>query len=185
MGTRIDLLRGWLDSAFEGLAGHFNELTLAEALFVPPGGYRSIFGTIKHAAGWSHVYRSYAFDPAPVGWRDLAWPRGLRDTIVPNETYLREVIDWLRLSHRLWQAELLRTFEKELDELRPVHWRAQLPLAEIVRIVAGHHIYHAGEINQLLSICRHEAWEEGEEVEENLAPSPGHRVRPPWRRAAG
>ena len=51
-----------------------------------------------------------------------------------------------------------------------------------MRAIATHHVYHAGEINQLLSIHRHEAWEEGEEVEENLAPSEGHRVIPPWRR---
>jgi hypothetical protein len=39
---------------------------------------------------------------------------------------------------------------------RPVHWGAALPLADIVRAIATHHVYHAGEINQLLSIQVHE-----------------------------
>jgi hypothetical protein len=34
-------------------------------------------------------------------------------------------------------------------------------------MVASHHLYHAGESNQLLALCRGEAWEKGEEVEEN------------------
>lgn len=42
-----------------------------------------------------------------------------------------------------------------------------MQLLDIDRLIENHHIYHAGEINQLLSIYRHEAWEEGEEVEEN------------------
>jgi len=53
---------------------------------------------------------------------------------------------------------------------------------DIVRLIANHHIYHAGKINQLLSIYRQEAWEEGEEVEENIISSDGHRVIPPWKR---
>ena len=46
-------------------------------------------------------------------------------------------------------------------------------------MVAGYHVYHAGEINQLLAIRRGEAWEEGEEVEEKHIATVGHRVRPP------
>ena len=182
MHTRLELARHLLDSAFGTLSDHLERLTLEEALFVPPGGYRSIIGTIKHAAGWGHVYRSYAFDASPVSWQSLRWPHGLRDTIIKSEAYLGDLIEWLRLSHRLWQQDLLGVKDEELDGLRPVHWGDTLRLSEIVRILAGHHFYHAGEINQLLSICRQEAWEEGEEVEENLIPSAGHRVVPPWKR---
>jgi hypothetical protein len=49
------------------------------------------------------------------------------------------------------------------------------------RLIAGHHIYHAGELNQVLSILRGEAWEEGEEVEESNISAIGHRVIPPWK----
>ena len=149
---------------------------------VPAGGFRSIIGTIKHTAGWSHVYHSYAFDDQPVTWRHLEWPRGLRDTIVKSESYLAELIDWLKHSQRLWREDLLQVQEDGLDQPRPVHWGDTIPLVNIVQLIANHHIYHAGEINQILSIYRHEAWEEGEEVEENNIASDGHRVIPPWRR---
>ena len=68
----------------------------------------------------------------------------------------------------------------QLDELRPLHWGHSAPLHEIVIMIAGHHIYHAGELNQLLSIHRREAWEEAEEVEENNVSTVGYRVRPRW-----
>ena len=182
MHTRLELSLSSLDSAFGILSDNLKELTLGEALFVPPGGYRSVIGTIKHTAAWSHVYRSYVFDAVPVAWLDLQWPQGLRDTIIKSEAYLAELINWLNLSNQLWQQDLQQIQEDDLDQQRPVHWGDTLPLIEIVRLIAHHTIYHAGEINQLLSIVRHEAWEEGEEVEENLIASEGHRVIPPWRR---
>jgi hypothetical protein len=45
------------------------------------GGYRSILGILKHTAGWSHVYHSYAFDATPRHSNAVDWPRGLRDTV--------------------------------------------------------------------------------------------------------
>jgi len=68
-----------------------------------------------------------------------------------------------------------------LEELRPAHRREKLPLYDIVVTIANQLVYHAGEINQMLSIYRGEAWEEGEEVEENNVSTEGHRVVPPWR----
>jgi uncharacterized damage-inducible protein DinB len=171
-----------LDAAFGILSDNIKGLTLEEALFVPPGGFRSTFGTLKHTAGWSHVYRSCVFDSSPISWSTLQWPNGLRDTIIKSESYLTELIQWLNLSHRLWQQNLLTIQDDELDQLRPVHWGETMPLFDIIRLIAHHHVYHAGEINQLLSIYRHEAWEEGEEVEENNISSDGHRVVPPWKR---
>jgi uncharacterized damage-inducible protein DinB len=171
-----------LDSAYEILSDHLKRLTLAEALFVPTGGYRSIIGTLKHTAGWSHVYRSYAFDASPTSWGKLAWPQGMRDTIRKSDAYLTDLIRWLELSHRLWQKNLINVQEQGLDQPRPTHWGDIMPLYVIVQCIANHNIYHAGEINQILSICRHEAWEEGEEVEENNIASEGHRVVPPWKR---
>ncbi len=181
MPTRLEITRSSLDSAFGILSDNLKGLTLAEALFVPQGGFRSILGTLKHTAAWSHVYRSYAFDASPVSWLTLLWPHGLRETIIKSEAYLADLIHWLDLSHQLWQQDLQTIQEDDLDQPRPLHWGGTMPLMEIVRMVGNHHVYHAGEINQLLSVFRHEAWEEGEEVEENLTPSDGHRVIPPWK----
>jgi uncharacterized damage-inducible protein DinB len=106
----------------------------------------------------------------------------LRATIVKSKGYLDDLIQWLDTSHQLWRHDLLHIQEADLYRERPVHWGETMALAKIVRLIANHHVYHAGEINQLLSVFRHEAWEEGEEVEENLTPSDGHRVIPPWKR---
>jgi hypothetical protein len=182
MRTRVELTLHMLDWGFNILSDNLKSLTLAEALFAPPNCYRSIIGTIKHTAAWSHVYRSYAFDADPVHWRGLAWPHGLRDTINKSEAYLAELIDWLSLSHQLWLHDLSRTADEELDQPRPVHWGDTMLLFDIVNLIAHHHVYHAGEINQLLAIYRQESWEEGEEVEENHISSEGHKVIPPWKR---
>ena len=47
-------------------------------------------------------------------------------------------------------------------------------------MVAAHWLYHSGEINAILAIQRREAWEYGEEVEENHISTRGHGVRPDW-----
>ena len=180
MRSRVGITRHLLDAAYRTAFANLTGLTLDEALFTPAGGYRSVLGILKHTAAWSHVYHSFAFDPAPRGWIDIDWPRGLRDTVDTSPEYLDEVIAWFSLSHVLWMRSLERVADEDLDRARPLHWGQTAPLYDIVVIVAGHHVYHAGEINQLLSIHRGEAWEEGEEVEENHIATLGHRVRPPW-----
>ena len=182
MRTCLDLTMQLLDSAFGILSDHLKGLMLEEAIFVPSSGYRSVLGTLKHAAGWSHVYCSYAFDSSPTSWLNLEWPHGCRTTIIKSESYVTDLIQWLNLSHQLWQQNLRQIRDDDLEQSRPVHWGATMLLVDIVRLIANHHIYHAGEINQLLSIYRQEAWEEGEEVEENNIASDGHRVVPPWKR---
>lgn len=181
MRSRLELTRHLLEESFQVMSRNLENLTLDEAFFVPEGGYRSVLGTVKHAAGWSHVYWAYAFDPEPRHWRALDWPHGLRDTVIKSEAYVRDVIAWFALSHQQWRDSLSRVTEEQLDELRPLHWGEKAPLYDIVVIIAGHHVYHAGELNQVLSIYRGEAWEEGEEVEENNISTIGHRVVPAWK----
>ena len=180
MRSQLDLTLHMLEGAYQTMLRNVEGVSLNEALFVPEGGYRSVLGTLKHAAGWSHVYRSYAFDPSPKHWKDIDWPHGLRDTIIPSEAYLEDVIEWFKAAHRRWVEDLGRVGEERLDQPRPLHWGEQAPLFDIVAMIARHHVYHAGELNQILSIARGEAWEEGEEVEENHISTAGHRVRPPW-----
>ena len=180
MSSKLEITRHMLDYAYQTMKGHFSKLTLEEAVFVPQCGYRSVLGTLKHAAGWSHVYRSYAFDSQPRHWAELNWPYGLRDTIIKSEPYLQEIIAWFDEAHRRWLNNLRQIEEDHLDELRPLHWGQSAPLYEIVTIIASHHLYHASELNRVLSIYRGEAWEEMEEVEENNISTVGHRVKPPW-----
>jgi uncharacterized damage-inducible protein DinB len=165
-----------LDSSYGVMMRHLRDLSLEEALFVPTGGYRSVLGTLKHAAGWSHVYRSYAFDENPKHWKDIDWPDGLIDTVIKSEAYVTSVIEWFREAHRKWIDDLKALDDDQVEELCRLHWGEQLPLFDIVAMIARHHVYHAGELNQVLSICRGQAWEEGEEVEENNISTLGHRV---------
>jgi hypothetical protein len=124
------------------------------------------------------VYHSYVFEPEPRHWNDTDWPRGLRDRIEPTEEYVQEVVAWFEQSYGRWIASLNEVVD--LDAQHPVHWGGTLPLREILVIVAAHWHYHAGEINALLAIRRGEAWEYGEEVEENHISTVGHGVRPRW-----
>jgi hypothetical protein len=67
MRSRVELACYLLDHAYRTAADNLAGLTLNEALFAPPGGYRSVLGTLKHTAAWSHVYHSFAFDAVPRG----------------------------------------------------------------------------------------------------------------------
>ncbi len=142
------------------------------------GGFRSIIGLTKHVAGWSAVYHSCAFDEEPSDWERIDWPRGLRDGIEPTEEYVQEVLAWFERSYEGWLASVEEP--ADLDQPRSLHWLSTEPLRDIVAMVAGHWQYHAGEINAILAIRRAEAWEYGEEVEENHISTAGHGVRPVW-----
>lgn len=177
MGTERDLAGAMLEGAYRTFVENVRGISLDEALDAG-GGYRSILGLTKHVAGWSAVYHSYAFEPEPRHWDRTDWPRGLRDRIEPTQAYLVEVLAWFEGSYERW----LRSVEdaEDLDEPRPVHWGDTMPLTGILVMVASHWAYHAGEINAILAARRGEAWEYGEEVEENHISTAGHGVRPTW-----
>lgn len=89
-------------------------------------------------------------------------------------------IEWFAEAHRLWLENLKALENGQAEEICKLHWGEEAPLFDIVAMISRHHVYHVGEINQVLSIYRGEAWEEGEEVEENNISTVGHRVKPPW-----
>ncbi len=55
MNNRLEFTRLSLDATYTILFDNLKGLTLEEALFVPTGGFRSVIGTLKHTAAWSHV----------------------------------------------------------------------------------------------------------------------------------
>lgn len=179
MRTRSELALSVLRTSRQMLKENINGLALEEAL-AAAGGYRSVLGILKHTASWSHVYHSYAFDDDPTHLNTLAWPRGLRDTIEPAQEYVDEITSWLEESFALWEKSVGRAREEEFDEERPLHWGEKVPLFDIVTLVAAHWTYHTGELNEVLSILRGEAWVYTEEVEENHISTVGHRIRPEW-----
>ena len=177
MGEQHRLAHAVLEGAHDTFVENVRDLSIDEALDAA-GGYRSVLGLMKHVAGWSAVYHSYAFDDEPKHWKETDWPRGLRDRIEPSNTYFGEVLDWFERSYRLWLASTAEP--ADLDAIRRVHWGDAAPLREIIAMVAGHWAYHAGEVNEILAVRRGEAFELGEEVEENHISTVGHRVRRPW-----
>jgi uncharacterized damage-inducible protein DinB len=179
MADQVAFARGMLQWARQQWLRNVQTLTLGEALFAADG-HRSILGVLKHLGGWTHVYRSYAFDVDPKHFAETSWPRGLTQTIDPSSEYVTEVIAWLDAGLTAWDDELAQVGDDDLARPRPVHWGGSLPLREIVGIVVHHVAYHTGELNMLLSIARQEAWEYGEEVEENHISTDGHGVRPHW-----
>jgi uncharacterized damage-inducible protein DinB len=177
MGAEHRLARAILEEAHRTFMDQVRDLTIEEALDAAEG-YRSIVGLLKHVAGWSAVYRSYAFEAEPRHWDATGWPRGLRDRIDPSSGYVEEVLAWFQETYGRWIDAVADP--ADLDEERPVHWGGTAPLSEIVAMVAAHWTYHAGEINEILALRRGEAWEYGEEVEENHIDTAGHGVRPGW-----
>jgi hypothetical protein len=176
-GHPHDVVHATLAEAHQTFADNVDGISLEEALDAG-GGYRSVLGIAKHTAAWSAVYHSYAFDPEPRHWDEIDWPGGFRDRIEPSEVYLVEIVAWFERSYERWVASI-RSVD-DLDAPRPVHWGGTAPLVDIVAMVAAHWAYHAGEINAILAIHRGEAWEYGEEVEENHISTAGHGVRPDW-----
>jgi uncharacterized damage-inducible protein DinB len=167
-----------LESARRMFLDNVAGISLEEALD-SAGGLRSILGLIKHTAGWTAVYHSFAFDDVPRSWVETDWPRGLRARIDPSKSYLDEVRAWFEHASEEWLKSVERR-RFDLDEERPMHWGDKWPLRDVIAYVAAHWAYHAGEINLILAIRRGEAWEYGEYVEENHISTIGHSVRRPW-----
>lgn len=159
--------------------GQVKGVTLDEALFAA-GGWRSGLGVLKHIGGWLHVYHSYAFEPEPRHWAQTSWPRGLIDEVDLSPEYLAEVIDWVRRGLDGWDASLKTIEPGTLEQPRPAHFGGKLPLSMLLGIQMFHVSSHLGEFNMLLSIKRGEAWEWGEEVEENHIDTFGHGLRANW-----
>jgi hypothetical protein len=177
MGEGHLLARAVLGEAFTVFDDNVRRLTLDEFLDAG-GGYRSILGLTKHTVGWTHVYHSYAFEQPPRSWEEIDWPRGLRDTIDASDEYVGEMLAWLDAARDAWLRDVAEPLD--LASVRPLHWGDSAPMRDIVAMAAGHLTYHAGEINEILAIRRGEAFEIGEEVEENHIATEGHRVRPAW-----
>jgi hypothetical protein len=179
MSSNVDVARGMVRASRVMFRAQMKALPLDDALFAA-GGWRSGLGVLKHAAAWLEVYRSYAFEPEPRHWARASWPRGLVHEIEVSQEYVDEVTAWLETELDAWDASLAALHSGDLSNARPVHWGGTMPLADVVVVSMQHVTYHLGELNMLLSIRREEAWEWGEEVEENHIDTFGHGVRAGW-----
>lgn len=179
MSTDVNFGRGMVVAARQMFEGQVRNVALEEALFAA-GGWRSGLGVLKHIGGWLHVYHSYAFEPEPKHWAHTSWPRDLRDEVDVSKEYFDEVVAWIRQGFDAWDRSLADIEAGQMDQMRPAHFGGQLPLSVLLGIQMFHVTSHLGEFNMLLSIRREEAWEWGEEVEENHIDTFGHGMRANW-----
>jgi hypothetical protein len=179
MTSDLAVVRSNIRLARGMFAGQVRNLPLDDALFAA-GGWRSGLGVLKHLGGWLHVYYSYAFEAEPRHWAQTSWPRGLREEVDASAEYLGEVVRWIEEAFAKWDVAISEMLEGTLGEKRPLHMGISVPLSDIVNLQMQHVAFHLGEFNMLLSIKREEAWEWGEEVEENHIDTFGHGVRAHW-----
>ena len=81
--------------------------------------------------------------------KEIDWPHGMRETIIASEQYLRDLINWFKESHRKLHDDLDRITDERLEELRRLHWDEEAHLFDIAARIARHHVYQAGELNQV------------------------------------
>jgi len=175
----VQFARGMVVAAREMFDRQVKDLPLDDALFAASG-WRSGMGVLKHVGGWLHVYHSYAFETEPRHWAQTSWPRGLIDEVETSKAYLEEVVSWIREGLATWETSLRGIEPGTLEQPRRAHFGGTLPLGTLLGIQMFHVTFHLGELNMLLSIKRGEAWEWGEEVEENHIDTFGHGLRGNW-----
>jgi hypothetical protein len=176
MSTEHAVARSTLEAARLMFISNVEGITLDEALDTA-GGFRSIIGLIKHTAGWTAVYRSFAFDATPRTWMETDWPRRLRERIDPSVDYLRSCSPGSTRCRTTGSTRFARA------SILMSHGRCTgraVAASPHRRLRSRPRAYHAGEINLILAVRRNEAWEYGEHVEENHISTIGHSVRGPW-----
>jgi uncharacterized damage-inducible protein DinB len=141
------------DDAFDGhdwhsLLSNISSVTPDEWVWVPPGARRSIRYIARHVGMGKYIYQNHAFGDASYTWEGL---------YVAGESQVETIhaaIAWLRQGHKKLRAsiaalddeELLRPRLSPFDGLQETRW--------IIARMMQHDLYHAGEINHILAMCR-------------------------------
>lgn len=155
MRSRVDLLLGLLDEAFEAarwhsLIGNLSAVTEDDWDWVPAGGRRTIKQIVAHVGSCKLMYENHA--DASLRW-DQPAVHGVGRLERPEEAR-----DWLRKV----QAQLRRSVaildDAELDRPRRTNWGEMAPTLWIVTVMIGHDHYHAGEINHIRSLRQGDRW---------------------------
>jgi hypothetical protein len=152
MDTAVHILVDLLDEAFERVAWHgptlrgsIRGVTAAGASWRPSPGRHNIWELTVHAAYWKYAvrrritgegrgafaYRGSNWFPRPSSRDETAWKADVK-LLVAEHRRLREVVARL----------------KPRDLATKVQGRRQ-PLAYMVRGIAAHDLYHAGQIQLL------------------------------------
>ena len=158
--TDLDLLLGWLDEAYAGPAWHGPSLRVAirgvdagTAGWRPAAGRHNIREIVVHAAYWKAVVRRRL-----TGEREKAFPRKGRNWFGcpearegPAGAAWRRDVALLGDEHRRL-VRVVSSLDKAALRRRSRGHR-QTPL-ELVRGIAAHDLYHAGQIQLLKALAR-------------------------------
>ncbi len=143
MTPEITLLLDAVDEAFDrkswhgpNLKGALRGVTAAQAVWRPAPGRHSIWELTLHCAYWTYVGRRRL-----TGDRQASFPlKGSNFFPVPedaNEAAWKQAVRLLVAQHQDWRASVSTL--TNLDRKR-IH---------LIRGVAAHHLYHAGQIQLL------------------------------------
>jgi uncharacterized damage-inducible protein DinB len=157
----LDTLCLLIEEAFEGvdhsLLDNLKNVKEGDWTALPPDGGRSIADILEHVGWCKWMYEDYAFGSASL--------RGDQPPIVPaggaRSRPIDELLEWLKAGHHKWLASVRRLEDDdELEVERLTNWGERLPTKTILRMMIGHDIYHAGEINHLRSLLQgNDRWE--------------------------
>ena len=152
--TAFETLAWLIEEAFMGdpahsLLANLHDLRYEDWTARPLGGGRSIADILEHVAWSKWMYEDYAFGAATL--------RGDQPPLVPaagaRARPREELLAWLTEGHRRWLASVRALpNDAELDRDRLTNWGERLPTLTIIRIMIGHDLYHAGEINHLRAL---------------------------------
>jgi uncharacterized damage-inducible protein DinB len=141
------------DDAFAGpdwhsLLENVSSVKPDEWLWVPPGARRSIRYIVRHVGVSKYIYQNYAFGDASFTWEEL---HVVGDKHVETVT---EAIAWLREAHEKLRASIATLDDAELLHPRLSPFDGPQETRWIIAKMMQHDLYHAGEINHILALCR-------------------------------
>jgi hypothetical protein len=159
-----------LDQAFGGddwhsLLGNLSGVTPEDWAWVPSGGRRSIRDIVRHVGGSKLMYQNHAF-----GDRGLTFQNPLVDGAGALDD-LGSATSWLREAQGRLRGSIASLSDDELSRPRMANWGELKETRWLVEVLIAHDFYHAGEINHLRSIRRHDdIWAHERHSAEDEAP---------------
>lgn len=158
--VQIQLLLYLLDEAFgnwelkdtsekQSFLANLRTVSKENWRWVSKGGERSICDITLHVGSCKYMYDNHAFDDGKLSWDDpvvTPW----RNT----KPELDEVIKWLEQGHDLLREHISKLEDVELVKFRKTNWGEMKETRWIIKVMIEHDLYHAGEVNNIRSICQ-------------------------------